>query len=432
MAGDCDIAENCDGSSKDCPTDIFRSSLLICRSAAHYCDAPEFCPGDGPSCPADAAYPYLHGVLSVSASMSNHTCALLENGSVRCWGANTYGQCGQLASGTDHRTPVEVTNLSSGVAKLSSGGNFNCVIRSSGTVQCWGQNNFGQLGNGSTMNTHVPQTVSLPEAAVDVSAGYYHACAVLSGGGVRCWGYNNAGQLGDGSNVNSSVPVTVRDDTTPSYPPLDEIVAVACGSNFSCSLKQGTGEAWCWGGNANGQLGDGTTSSHFRASPVRYSAGGTVVRGFVKITAGNNHACGVKDNTVCWGRGDYGQLGNNSTSDSLVPTQVLQSGPADFPAASYIDAGYAHTCAVQAAGGWCWGRDEEGQLGDGTVNPNRPLAAMVSGLTSTTDMISGGGSHSCAVHGTGDIAKCWGLNLDGQLGNGTTTLSAVPVEVLCE
>ena len=311
-------------------------------------------------------------------------------------------------------TVRKVTTVATFTA-ISSGNLHNCGIRQDGAVMCWGWNDHGQLGNGSTSASSVPVDVlALPDEVTAISAGG-HTCAVTSPGAVVCWGFNGDGRLGDGTLVDRSVPVGVSGLTS-------GVTAVAVGSTHTCALTT-AGGVRCWGRNDTGQLGDGTTT--VRLAPVDVAGLTTGVRA---IAAGGGHTCALTaaGGVTCWGSNYAGQLGNGTTVDSSTPVDVSGLGSGVVA----ITAGISHTCALTAAGGvTCWGGLASRQGDDGGLYTTFALVpAQVSGLTSGVASIAAGGFQTCAVTRAG-TAVCWGDNRHGQLGNGTTTLSTIPVKV---
>ncbi|MCX6538746.1 MAG: RCC1 repeat-containing protein, partial [Acidobacteria bacterium] len=259
------------------------------------------------------------------AAGSYHTCALTVGGGVKCWGLNFDGQLGD-GTPTSRSTPVNVSGLTSGVSAVAAGRFHTCAVTSGGGVKCWGSNQYGQLGDGTTTHRFTPVDVSgLTSGVIAVTAGYFHTCAVTSGGGVKCWGYNNSGQLGDGT-------------------------------SHTCAVTSGGGVK-CWGSNNLGQLGDGTTTQ--RVTPVDVSA---LTSGVSAVDAGGYHTCALTagGGVKCWGLNSIGQLGHGTTTQHLTPVDVsgLTSG------VIAVTAGYFHTCAVTSGGGVkCWGYNNSGQLG---------------------------------------------------------------------
>jgi alpha-tubulin suppressor-like RCC1 family protein len=293
--------------------------------------------------------------VSAIASGYNHTCALTAGGGVKCWGFNSYGQLGDGTT-ANSAVPVDVNGLTGGVVAIAAGRDFSCAVTSEGAVKCWGLNNYGQLGDGTTTNSFTPVDVSgLTNSTEIISIGTgYHVCALTTSGGVKCWGYNAAGQLGNGTTENSSVPVDVNGLTS-------GVVDVSSGTSHSCAVTSGGG-AVCWGDNSFGQLGDGTTTGSI--TPVNVSG---LSSGASRIAAGFADTCALTagGGVKCWGSGAFGALGNGTNVDSNIPVDV--SGMSGGISAIYL--GDYFGCAVTAGGGVkCWGKNSNGQLGDGTQN----------------------------------------------------------------
>ena len=345
-------------------------------------------------------YP-LQDVAQVVAG-AGHTCALLTNGGVKCWGRNNYGQLGD-GTITANPIPVDVVGLASGVAALSAGWGHTCALLTGGGVKCWGYNDSGQLGDGTTTFRATPVPVSgLSSGVRALAAGWYHTCALTSGGGVRCWGWNGDGQLGDETTTNQLAPVAATG--------LESgVSALAAGASHTCALTT-SGGVQCWGSNASGQLGDGTTTS--RATPVAVVG---LSSGVSALAAGASHTCALLTGggIQCWGANGFGQLGDGTTTDSLTPVAVagLSSG------VSALDTQSFHTCALLTGGGvQCWGNNDFGQLGDGTTL-TRLAPVAVTGLSSGVSALAVGYFHTCGVMHDGS-AQCWGANDAGQLGDG--------------
>lgn len=352
-------------------------------------------------------------VASKIAPGGSHTCALTSGGTVQCWGDNFYGELGN--GGTANSiTPVTVAGLSGEITAVAAGSQHTCALSRLGTVQCWGYNRYGQMGNGSTTSASAPVAVTgLSGTVTMLAAGSYHTCALNSAGAVQCWGYNANGQLGNGSTTNVATPVTVAGIS-------GSATALVAGSQHTCALTS-AGTAQCWGNNLHGQLGNGSTANTITPLTVTGLSGSATL-----LAAGSNHTCALTSTGVlqCWGLNASGQLGDGSIKNSAVPAMVAGlSG-----SVTTMTAGNAHTCAVLGSGAvQCWGGNNYGQLGDGaTANSSVPVT--VAGLSAAASALAAGYGHNCTLTSSG-AAQCWGYNLYGQLGNGSTVNSPIPVSV---
>ncbi len=371
---------------------------------------------DGSSPVVDAAPLGVGTPVSVGAGWQ-FSCALTSAGAVACWGSNAHGQLGD-GSGKDSAVPVLVAGLSSGAVALSVGYAHACAVVGSdggaggGSVVCWGANESGELGDGTSTDRGAPVSVPGLGTVTAVAAGGAHSCAVV-GGAVSCWGSNAEGQLAASGASSSPTPLTVPGVGTATA----SVVAITAGGAHTCATRT-DGSVWCWGADTDGQLGDGTVAPSAGPQAVSQltSTGG--------VCAGNAHTCALVSGAVrCWGYGQFGQLGDGQVADS--PSPVATSAIAG---ATGIASGGDHSCAIDDRGGvWCWGNDQSGQLGDGNATDS-PAPVAVQGLPSTALAVGLGTAHSCAVVGGGRVV-CWGWNVAGQLGNGTTSDSPSPVLV---
>jgi len=354
-----------------------------------------------------------NGIIAVAAGNS-HTCAVTASGRVKCWGDN---ENGQLGNGTmvNSAVPVDVTGLTDAKA-ITAGWRHTCALTAGGGVKCWGYNRNGELGNGSTEDSSRPSDVKdLSAGVVAIDAGDNHTCAVTASGGVKCWGYNDYGQLGDGTKSSRSVPVESAGFS-------GGVAGAVAGWGHTCVRTTGGG-AKCWGNNEFGQLGDGETVDG-RLTPVDVIG---LTYGVLKISADGGQSCALTTGggVSCWGNNKYGQLGDGSGQQRDIPVQVigLTSGVSD------VAVGWNHACAVISGGGLeCWGWNYYGQLGDGTkITQSRP--AHVNRLTDGVRDIAVGGSFTCVATDLGAV-KCWGENKYGQLGDGTQSDSGIPLTVV--
>ena len=308
--------------------------------------------------------------------------------------------------------PTSVRAAITTYTAISAGRWYTCALTTSGGVKCWGQNGYGQLGDGTTTDRTTPvDVIGLTSGVSAITTGWFHTCALTASGGVKCWGDNWYGKLGDGTTEERGTPVDVIGLTS-------GVSAITAGWGHTCALTA-SGGVKCWGFNDDGELGDGTTDG--RTTPVNVSG---LTNGFIAIDAGGWHTCALKygSGVKCWGANAAGQLGDGTTTDRYTPVNVggLATGDA-------ISAGGWHTCAVAFGGVKCWGFNNNGQLGDGTTD-YRTTPVDVSGLTSGVSAIAAGGNHTCALTVSGGV-KCWGDNWLGQLGDGTTTDRRTPVDV---
>jgi alpha-tubulin suppressor-like RCC1 family protein len=335
-----------------------------------------------------------------------HTC-VLSGSDVLCWGANDRGQLGD-GSTTGH---TDMGRVVGGVsfAAVSASADHSCALARSGAVYCWGSNDDGQLGTGDDADHSTPTRVTGDRVYKAIATGGGYSCALTTTGEAYCWGRNSYGQLGTGSTASASAPAKVATSA--------RLVAITASTSHTCALDV-VGTAYCWGQNGFGQLGDGSTI--LRTVPVQV-AGGLFFRA---IAAGGAHTCAITSagEPYCWGRNSYGQLGTGGMEQHDTPVAVTTNEHMVT-----ITAGTVHSCGLGASGNaYCWGRNSYGQLGDGTT-ADHMTPVKVTGVTGLTS-VDASGSHTCAVTVTG-ATVCWGDNSDGQLGDGTTTHRSTPVTV---
>jgi len=348
-------------------------------------------------------------LASVTAGVFS-SCAVTTNGAAYCWGDNEFGELGDGTT-TSRLLPTAVAGGLT-FSALSVWAFHACGVTTSGAAYCWGPNGNGELGDGSTVASTVPVAVTGGLTFTTVATGWHHTCGLTVSGAAYCWGRNDDGELGDGTTTNKSAPVPVSGGLT--------FTAVRTWGIHTCGLTA-NGAAYCWGSNFAGELGDGSTTSS--SVPVAVSGG----LAFTAISTGRFHTCGLTTGgtTYCWGDNGFGQLGDGTTT--MRPAPVAVSGGLTF---AVVAAGQYHTCGLTASGAaYCWGRDSESELGDGSNLFSRRLTptGVAGGLSFSA--ISAGGYHTCAFATTG-TAYCWGYNAFAQLGNATGTDSSVPVRVL--
>ncbi len=344
----------------------------------------------------------------------NHTCAVLDDDTLRCWGHNGFGQLGDNTL-ADKASPTTITLGGNTVKFISTGENHTCAILDDDSLSCWGDNDYGQLGDNSTTDRRAPTSISLgTNTAKFISARNRHTCAILDDDSLSCWGYNGAGQLGDGTTVDKDEPTAVNLGSNTAK-------VVSVGKNHTCAVLDDDSLS-CWGDNGFGQLGDGSTTD--RSSPIAVMLGsGRSVR---TISVGRDHVCATLDNSAlkCWGSNSFGQLGYGAPVYRDVPTAV-DLGTATAKATGV---GNNHTCVILDDDSLsCWGNNQSGQLGNGnTSNSDDPVAVNLGVLTAK--QVSVGNAHTCAVL-SDDTLSCWGNNEHGQLGDNTLAGKSVPTAI---
>lgn len=345
---------------------------------------------------------------SISAG-SYHTCITLEGGHAECWGNNTFGQIGDDSKAPPHRAePTPVAQLS-GVKKVVAGAQHSCALLEAGTVRCWGEGKAGQLARGPDLTpSYVPKDVIGVERAIDLDAGYNFNCALHENKQISCWGSDGEGQLG-----NNLLPSDPRNPPT-LVDGIDNAVGVVAGGSHACAILE-DGTAKCWGWNAYGQIGSNNPDAVTRSTPDLVIG----LDRIVKLSAGLHNTCAIlADGTLwCWGYGDSAALGGGRRSDSAyVPVKV--PGLSDV---QDVSVGEYHVCAILPEGKVrCWGADDWGQVGDAANTGERYAEGpreVLPGFAAVE--LALGGFHSCARGISGEIA-CWGHNEFGSVGSGAS------------
>ena len=338
------------------------------------------------------------GVQRSIAAGGSHSVAIASDGTLLTWGDNSYGQLGN-GSNSPYFAPQRVPSLA-GVMAVAAGARHMLVLKSDGTVWAFGSNGSGQLGDGTTTSRAAPVQVSGLTNVTAIAAGSFHSLAIKADGTLWTWGSNSSGRLGDGTTTQRNRPVQI---TT-----LSNVVAIAGGSAHSLAVRS-DGTVWSWGSNANGQLGDGGLVSH--SSPAQIAS----LSGIATVAAGDSHSLAITStgSLYAWGNNGSGRLGDGTTSQRTSPTLV--SG---ISSVVQVDAGVAHTVALTASGTvYCWGDNLVAQLGDGTVS-QRTIPTAVPGLHNAV-AIAAGAYHSMSI-GTDGAISAWGWNDWGQIGDGTS------------
>ncbi len=345
----------------------------------------------------------------------NHTCVLTSAGGAKCWGQNIYGELGYGETRDDpHPLPRDVSGLSGSAITIRSGDSHTCAVTAAGALECWGNNQYGRLGIGTTDWRNAPTVVTgMGMGTLAADTGSSHTCAIRNGGALQCWGGNSSAQVGDDSIIDRYTPVGV-------FGLASGVLGVAAGGGHSCALTAGGGVK-CWGASSMGQSGTGIIAGYL-TTPQDVLG---LASGASTVDVGSNHSCALVGGIAkCWGWNHVGQLGDGSIVNRAVPTDVAGLGTG----VRAINLGPVNTCAITSGGGAkCWGYNGTGGLGDGTIT-DRQLPVDVNGLGSGVTAIAAG-PHSCAVTTAGAL-KCWGRNGFGQLGDGSTVDRLAPVDVV--
>ena len=390
---------------------------------------------------------FLTGVSDVLARR-DHCITLQVDGTVRAWGHKGYGVLGEGSPGivdvaTQVKDPSDPTGNLTRVAAAAGGFNHSTVLLTDGTVRSWGENPYGQLGDGSTNISWTPVQVIDPSdptgtltGVQGIAAGWYHSAALMTDGTVRSWGRGWFGAMGDGASTDRLTPVQVQDPADPSGF-LTGVIAIDAGGYRTVALKP-DGTLWTWGRNLSGELGDGTKTNRLTVIQVTDPTDPSgFLTGVAAVSAGDFYTVALLDDGTlkAWGQNFYGQLGDGSVVESLVPIPVVDppdpSGLLQNVAA--VAGGYDHTVALLLDGTVrAWG-DNPGALGDGTTMDTTTPVQVVdpsdpSGFLTGVVSVASAWTTSAMLMGDGTVRAC-GMNIYGQVGNGTTSLESIPVQV---
>ena len=387
---------------------LLSAALLFLPLGCRDADAPTTAP-DLP--PALAGLPTAQLQFRQIDVGGDHACGTTLDSLAYCWGSNSVGQ---LGDGT-RITPLKPVPVEGGRRwrHLTTGGAFSCGVTSNFEAWCWGWNLTGQLGDGTTTNRVHPVRVAGGHKFRQIRAGSQHACALTTDNVAWCWGLNMFGQVGDGSTAHRR-PSPVRVSGTRTF------VELSAGAHHTCG-RTSAGKAWCWGRNAFGALGEGTDTNRNVPKAV---LGGLAFR---QLYAGGAHTCAVTtgNKPYCWGHNNEGQLGDGTTDPHFTPHAVAAGGRS-FES---VSAGNAYSCGVTLSHqGLCWGRNVDGQLGDGTTSSPRLFPTMIAGSATNWQFVRAGSNSTCGV-ALSRLGLCWGRNDLHQLGDGTDQPSPVPVGV---
>ncbi len=362
----------------------------------------------------------LNVIMSLTAirASADSACALKQDGTVDCWGNNMDGQVGNGSANSNYLTPQSV-NILQNVTALGGTAGTNCAVINSGLF-CWGnEEGVGLIGNSITSgNSLSPVAVSGPMytnvTAIGNSSVSSHMCAIASGQ-VYCWGQGSSGQLGNNTTTSSSYPTPVSTSSG-----LTGATQVAMGIDHSCAISS-SGHVFCWGANENGQLGNGTTAN----SPVPVPIPTSSLSNVVSITAGGQFTCAldVQGNAYCWGYNSNGQLTNallavGVNSDIPIPINSVLGGQV-----ASIQAGYGFACAqlVKTYQIKCWGLGALGRLGDNsTLDSSAPVSPYSNFVA---NLLAVGYSFVTTVY-NGNAINSWGSNSAGQLDNTTVSVGS--------
>lgn len=340
-----------------------------------------------------------------------HSCLSNETGDIQCWGYNEYGQLGDGTSGNISIVPTKVEGLKD-ASKLSIGSFFTCAL-SAGKTYCWGVNDENNLGLPGLFMSKKPLEITGASGATDIESGNYHTCIITAGKTLKCWGINTQGQLGLGFISQNALPTEL--------PGLQNIKQISMGRDHSCAVDEG-GQVYCWGWNSKGQLGQPISVTN---SSIPQPVSG--LSNALKVVTGDQHTCALlsSNEVKCWGFNSFGQLGNGTSSDSHLPVTV--SGLANGQIVDLDSGNGDHSCAQLRTDEYnatlrCWGRNDRNQIGQQNLQSNFSTAVQSTGY-GQIEKISVGGRTNC-FHNNVNVLYCFGSNAFGMLGNGSIAASS--------
>ena len=335
-----------------------------------------------------------------------HSLAIDNSGQLWAWGSNSSGQVGDGTIENIKNTPTKIKEGTKFIT-VAAGWNHSLAIDNSGQLWTWGQNNDGQLGDGTSgeeNNKNTPTKIKEGTKFTTVSAGVEHSLAIDNSGQLWVWGWNRYSQLGDGTYKQKNTPTKIKKGT--------KFTTISAGSNHSLAIDN-SGQLWAWGSNNYGQLGDGTIEN-IKNTPTKIKEGTK----FTTVAAGWNHSLAIDNlgQLWTWGKNDYGQVGDGTSGEENnknTPTKI-----AEGTKFTTVSAGVDHSLAIDNLGQlWVWGYNGYSQLGDGTYKQKNTPTKIKKGTKFTT--ISAGSNHSLAIDNSGQL-WAWGWNESGELGNGTS------------
>ncbi|MEI6092988.1 MAG: Ig-like domain-containing protein [bacterium] len=374
---------------------------------------------------------------NIWSQVSSFSVVIQSCNPVVVWGRNNYGQLGTNTT-SFQTTPTDLPGLTNITKVVPSGMGSTMVLKSDKTLWGWGTNDYGELGDGTTTTKSSPTRVLLLDNVDDFEIGSAHSIALKHDGTVWVWGYGGVGQIGNGTNVTSFMPIELY-GVAPFTSGIITKIAVGVGNSFtsgtSTAVVRNDGTVWTWGGGTSGQLGNNANSNNNNPVQVLGVGGSGFLTDVKDVKVGSSNMVALKnDGTVwAWGYNNFGQVGNNSTTNTSTPVQVVTASGA-LTGITVISAGLSHNLAIRGSDGsvWAWGYNNAGQLGDATT-VNKLVATQVKGPDTggfllNVSKVSAGYTHSLAIKTDGTVWG-WGSNALYQVGDGTLTNRTQPVQI---